>query len=345
MAIFELGYFGIDWKKRMKTTVVGSYPVPTWLQLSSSREGLRDAMLAVIKTQEMAGIELIADGELYRWDVNHAETNGMIDFFLRPLDGVNSDLSREQLIKWKATPGNEFRKKPPGIVVDELNHGTLNLNDDYQLYAELTDLPKKFTVTSPYMLSKMVANDYYPSTEALVNALGDLLGEQVADIEADVIQVDEANVTGNTNDGAMAAEGINRILRRVKTTSAVHLCFGNYGGQTIQQGDYDLLVEFLNKLEADHVVLEMARRPDAELAMLERIVPDIEIGLGVIDIKDNGVESPETVARRIEEAANVIGADRIAYVHPDCGFWMLPRSVADAKMAALRAGRDLYAGG
>ena len=92
-------------------------------------------------------------------------------------------------------------------------------------------------------------------------------------------------------------------------------------------------------------MLEMARRPDAELAMLERIVPDIEIGLGVIDIKDNGVESPETVARRIEEAANVIGADRIAYVHPDCGFWMLPRSVADAKMAALRAGRDLYAGG
>ena len=57
----------------MKTTVVGSYPVPTWLQLSSSREGLRDAMLAVIKTQEMAGIELVADGELYRWDVNHAE--------------------------------------------------------------------------------------------------------------------------------------------------------------------------------------------------------------------------------------------------------------------------------
>ena len=328
----------------MKTTVVGSYPVPTWLQLSSSREGLRDAMLAVIKTQEMAGIELVADGELYRWDVNHAETNGMIDFFLKPLGGVNSDLTRDQLQVWKNTQGNEFRKKPPGIVVDELNHGTLNLNDDYQLYANLTDLPKKFTVTSPYMLSKMVANEFYPDTAALVNALGDLLGEQVAGIEADVIQVDEANVTGAPHDGAIAAEGINRILRRVNTTSAVHLCFGNYGGQTIQQGEYDLLVEFLNALEADHVVLEMARRPDAELTILERIDPAIEIGLGVIDIKDNGVESAETVARRIEEAANVIGAERIAYVHPDCGFWMLPRSVADAKMAALREGRDLYTG-
>lgn len=328
----------------MKTTVVGSYPVPTWLQVNSSREGLRDAMLAVIKTQELAGIELVADGELYRWDVNHAETNGMIDFFLRPLGGVNSDLSRDQLQVWQSTPGNEFRKKPPGIVVDELSHGTLNLKDDYQLYAGLTDLPKKFTVTSPYMLSKMVANQFYPDTAALVNSLGDLLGEQVADIDADVIQVDEANVTGAPQDGPVAAEGINRILRQVKTTSAVHLCFGNYGGQTIQQGDYDLLVEFLNALEADHVVLEMARRPDAELAILDRIDPAIKIGLGVIDIKDNGVESAETVARRIDEAATVIGAERIAYVHPDCGFWMLPRSVADAKMAALREGRDLYAG-
>lgn len=328
----------------MKTTVVGSYPVPTWLQMSSSREGLRDAMLAVIKTQEMAGIELVADGELYRWDVNHAETNGMIDYFLRPLDGVNTELSRDQLQAWKNTPGNEFRKKPPGIVVDALDHGTLNLNDDYQLYSGLTTLPKKFTVTSPYMLSKMVANEFYPSTEELVYALGDLLGEQVLEIDADVIQVDEANVTGAPQDGRIAAEGINRILRQVKTTSAVHLCFGNYGGQTIQQGDYELLIEFLNALEADHIVLEMARRPDAELALLDQIDEHIKIGLGVIDIKDNCVESAEDVARRIEDAVAIVGAERIAYVHPDCGFWMLPRSVADAKMVALTKGRNLFSG-
>jgi 5-methyltetrahydropteroyltriglutamate--homocysteine methyltransferase len=68
------------------------------------------------------------------------------------------------------------------------------------------------------------------------------------------------------------------------------------------------------------------------------------IGLGVIDIKDNQTETPETVARRIEETANLIGAERIRYVHPDCGFWMLPRSVADAKMHALVAGRNLFLG-
>ncbi|MCP3693880.1 MAG: methionine synthase, partial [Planctomycetaceae bacterium] len=59
----------------IKTTVVGSYPVPTWLRVFSTQESLRDAMLAVVKTQELAGIDVVADGELYRWDINHGETN------------------------------------------------------------------------------------------------------------------------------------------------------------------------------------------------------------------------------------------------------------------------------
>ena len=75
----------------IRTTVVGSYPVPTWLRVSSTRESLRDAMLAVLKTQELAGIDVVADGELYRWDVNHPETNGMIDYFVRPMTGVEVD--------------------------------------------------------------------------------------------------------------------------------------------------------------------------------------------------------------------------------------------------------------
>lgn len=51
------------------------------------------------------------------------------------------------------------------------------------------------------------------------------------------------------------------------------------------------------------------------------------------------------VARRIEQAAKVLGAERIKYVRPNCSFWMLPRSVADAKMRSLVAGRELYFGG
>ena len=328
----------------IKTTVVGSYPVPSWLPAFSSRESLRDAMLAVIKTQEMAGIDVVADGELYRWDVNHAETNGMIDYFVRPLGGVNPFLSAEQLESWKEKPGNAFRAKPPGIVVDDLSAGTLDLQEDYQLYRDLTLLPKKFTVTSPYMLAKMLADTHYGDLETLVMALGDLLRDQLLDIDAEVIQVDEANVTGHEEDGPIAAAGINRVLEGVQGEKAVHLCFGNYGGQMIQQGTYEKLVEFLNSLDVGHVILEIARRPEGELEMLRNVRPGIGLGIGVIDIKDNVVETPEQVAARIERAADVLGQERIHYVHPDCGFWMLPRSVADAKMNSLVAGRALFEG-
>ena len=328
----------------IQTTVVGSYPVPTWLRVFSTRESLRDAMLAVIKTQELAGIDLVADGELYRWDINHAETNGMIDYFVKPLAGVQSELTLAQQATWRSKPGNQFRAKPPGIVVDALGPGTLDLRRDYELFCDLTQQPRKFTVTSPYMLAKMLADEHYPDLEALVMALADVLKPQLADIDAAVVQVDEANVTGHPSDGPLAAAGINRVLEGVSTEKAVHLCYGNYGGQTIQQGTYDKLTAFLNALQADHLVLEIARRPDQELSLLREVRTELGLGIGVIDIKDNEVETADLVAKRIERAVNELGGERIKYVHPDCGFWMLPRSVADAKMAALVQGRDLFAG-
>lgn len=331
----------------IRTTVVGSYPVPTWLRVHSTRESLRDAMMAVLKTQELAGIDVVADGELYRWDVNHPETNGMIDYFVRPLSGVEVDLTIDQLRAWRRKGGMAYRKEPAAIVSGKLGPGRLNLARDYALYRDLTDTPKKFTVTSPYMLAKVLADEHYGRLDEVVMALAGLLRDQLDGIDAAVVQVDEANVTGSPQDGPIAAAGINRVFEGVADGSerAVHLCYGNYGGQTIQEGTYERLVAFLNALEADHVVLEMARRPEPELAMLRDVKPTLKLGIGVIDIKDNEVETPEEVARRIERAATTLGVERIAYVHPDCGFWMLARSVADAKMRSLVAGRDLFTGG
>jgi 5-methyltetrahydropteroyltriglutamate--homocysteine methyltransferase len=328
----------------IKTTVVGSYPVPAWLRVISTRDSLRDAMLTVIKTQELAGIDVVADGELYRWDINHAETNGMIDYFLRPLEGVETELTKAQLDRWRAQAGQHFRSAPPGVVIGPLGAGRLNLERDYARFRDLTTRPKKFTVTSPYMLAKTVSDEHYRDLEALVLTLADVLRDQIRSIDADVVQVDEANVTGHPEDGRLAAAGINRVLEGVQREKAVHLCFGNYGGQTIQRGTYERLLEFLNLLQCDHLVLELARRPEEEVSWLADVRPETGLGIGVIDIKDNEVESPDTVARRIEKAARVLGVHRVRYVHPDCGFWMLPRSSADAKMRSLVAGRDLFEG-
>jgi 5-methyltetrahydropteroyltriglutamate--homocysteine methyltransferase len=328
----------------IQTTVVGSYPVPGWLRISNSRESLRDAMLVVLKTQELAGIDLVADGELYRWDINHPETNGMIDYFVRPLQGVQVELTLDQLRAWKQKTGMAYRSQPAGIVTGPLGHGRLNLARDYALYRDLTPKPKKFTVTSPYMLAKVLDDAHYGSLGALVMALADLLKAQLAEIDAAVVQVDEANLPGTPADGPLAAEAINHVLSGVRGEKAVHLCFGNYGGQTIQKGFFRELLPFFNALNCDHVVLEFARRGYDELEVFRDLKPSVALGLGVVDIKDNEVESASVIAGRIENAVKILGAERVRWVHPDCGFWMLLRSVADRKMRALVEGRDLYEG-
>ena len=124
----------------------------------------------------------------------------------------------------------------------------------------------------------------------------------------------------------------------------MHLCFGNYGGQTIQPGEWRALTGFLNLLQVDHLVLELAHRPAQDLEALTEVEPRIRLGIGVVDVKVNHIETPEEIARALERAENVLGRGRIGWIHPDCGFWMLKRSVADLKIASLAKGRDLYLG-
>jgi 5-methyltetrahydropteroyltriglutamate--homocysteine methyltransferase len=329
----------------IRTTVVGSYPIPSWLAAMPSRVNLRDAVMVVLKTQELAGIDVIADGELSRFDVSHPETNGMIDYFVRPLDGVRTELSVSELEEFRKRPGMGFRTQPAGVVGRKLGEGRLNLPALFDFVKGLTTRPLKFTVTSPYMLARTLLDTHYRDPSALVMDLAEVLRRQVRAIDAAVIQVDEANLPGSPQDGPLAAAAINRVLDGARAGKAVHLCFGNYGGQTIQRGFFRDLLPFFNALECDHLILEFARRGYDELAVFRDLKPSVALGVGVLDIKDNEVESPEMVARRIDGAVKVLGAERVKWVHPDCGFWMLSRSVADRKMRALVQGRDLYLGG
>lgn len=91
-------------------------------------------------------------------------------------------------------------------------------------------------------------------------------------------------------------------------------------------------------------MLELAHRPKSDLDALKRIDKKITLGVGVIDIKVNHIETPDEVAARIEAVEKKVGPGRVRWVHPDCGFWMLKRSIADRKIEALVRGRDLYLG-
>lgn len=327
-----------------KTTVVGSYPAIDWFLRSPTQQALEDATAVVLKTQELAGLDLVADGELYRFDLDHPETNGMIEYFVNPLANVRSALTRSDVQAFQERDEMGFRKKPAAVVEGPIGPGTLDLVADYRRVRRLTEAPLKFTITGPHMLSKTLLDEHYEDRTALAQAIGEVLAAQVREIDAEVVQLDEANITGSPEESDWAARALNAVLEAVPETPAVHLCFGNYGGQPIQEGRWNALLGYMNRLEADHVVLEFARRGYEDLAYLEDLRSDVDIGLGVIDIKTTVVESAEEVARRIGEAAEIVGADRIAYVHPDCGFWMLPRNVADGKMRALVEGRDLWLG-
>lgn len=328
----------------IQTTLVGSYPLPSWLRAAPSLEALSDAMAVVLHLQERAGIDLVTDGELYRFDVNHPETNGMIEYFVRSLDGVRTAITRTDTARFAAQPHLGFRRRPAGVVSGELGEGTLDLPSASRTARDLTDKPVKFTVTSPYMLARTLLDDHYGDVQALTTAVADVLAAQVRDVAADVVQIDEANLPGSRGDAALAAKAVNRVLDAVSGRPAVHVCFGNYGGQRVQPGSLQDLRPFFAGLHADHVVLETVRIEQADLASLADL-DNLQFGVGVIDVKNTQIETPDQVAARIAQAAGSLGgAERVAYVHPDCGFWMLPRSVADGKIAALVAGRDRYVG-
>lgn len=329
---------------RIKTTVVGSYPVLSWMMGNPSRPVLRDAVMAVLKTQELAGLDLVTDGELTRFDPSNPEANGMVDYFVSRMSGIRQDFSPGDFERFRADRASGYRLLTPGVVTGEVGEGSLNLLRDYEFVSGLTKTPLKFTCTGPHMLARLLTNCFYKDIADLAMDIAEVLRGQLELVEADTVQLDEASIAGFPEDSTWAAEAINRVLDGILNERAVHICFGNFGGQPMLRGFWRDLVPLLNSLRTDHLVLEFARRGFDELDALKDIDPKIGLGIGVIDIKDNEVESPELIAARIERIVKSLGAERLHYVHPDCGFWMLQRSVVDRKMRALVQGRDLFEG-
>jgi 5-methyltetrahydropteroyltriglutamate--homocysteine methyltransferase len=337
---------GIPKSPRILTTTVGSYPVPDWLAALPSEQGVIDATRVVFDIQRQAGIDLPTDGELYRFDVNHPDTNGMIEYFIRPMANVSSVVGRSITEEFARHSPMGFRRKPAGVVTGALGEGSLNLLADCQRAASVAGGAFKFTVTSPYMLSRTLLDHHYRNFADLTLAVADVIAAQMPGLPAACVQVDEANIPGNPADAPLAAEAMNRVLDAIDrgTERAVHFCFGNYGGQTIQAGKWSALIKFLSSLHCDHLVLELAHRPASDIDALKQIDKKISLGIGVIDIKVNHIETPDEIAARIAAVEKKVGPDRVKWVHPDCGFWMLKRSIADRKMEALVKGRDLYLG-
>jgi 5-methyltetrahydropteroyltriglutamate--homocysteine methyltransferase len=327
------------------TTVVGSYPQPDWLidreaLASASVPRIRasglwripaehlqaaqdDATCIAIRDLERAGVDLITDGEIRRESYSNR--------FATALEGIDID-SPGQII------GGSGRSTPVPRVVGPIRRVRPVQVRDVQFLREHTDRPIKATVPGPFTMAQQAQNDYYPDRESLAMAYATCVNEEVRALfaaGADVVQLDEPWLRTNPEEArAYAVPAINKALEGVDGTTALHLCFGYAAMVQGKPSRYAFLTELEVSL-VQQISIEAAQ-PKLDLAVLKEFSTKTII-LGVLDLSDMRIETPESIAVRLREALRYIPRERLM-VAPDCGMKYLPRAVAYRKLRAMTLG-------
>jgi 5-methyltetrahydropteroyltriglutamate--homocysteine methyltransferase len=331
----------------LPTSLVGSYPQPEWLidreKLSKQVPRVRaddlwlvdpdkreaaqdDATILAIRDQERAGLDIVTDGEQRRESYSNR--------FATALDGVDCE-----------NPGTTINRsgKPipvPRVVGPIRRRRPVELRDLQVLRAN-TDRQIKATVPGPFTMGKQAQDDYYKDEEAMALAYADAVNAEIKDLfaaGADVVQIDEPWMQQHAEKARQyGLKALDRALDGVTGTVAVHLCFGYAAVVHDKPSGYSFLPE-LEGSKAQQVSIEAAQ-PKLDLAILRQL-PSKTIILGVIDLSDMTIETPQTVAGRIRKALDHVPANRVV-VAPDCGMKYLPRGVAFGKMKAMVDGAAL----
>jgi 5-methyltetrahydropteroyltriglutamate--homocysteine methyltransferase len=212
---------------------------------------------------------------------------------------------------------------------------------DLQILRANTDRPVKATVPGPFTMGRQAQDDYYKDEEAVAMDYAAAVNAEIKDLfaaGADVVQIDEPWMQQHPDKARQyGLKALNRALDGVTGTVAVHLCFGYAAVVRDKPSGYSFLPE-LEQSKAQQISIEAAQ-PKLDLKVLRQL-PSKTIILGVIDLSDMNVETPQIVAERIRRALQVVPAERII-VAPDCGMKYLPRAVAFGKMQAMVGGTML----
>jgi 5-methyltetrahydropteroyltriglutamate--homocysteine methyltransferase len=323
----------------LPTTVVGSYSVPEWLerlkteyyQRRISVQHLTEihevAIKAAVKDQELAGIDIVSDGELRR--------DNDVDYFLARIPGVHipQRAKTDYFDYYDAEvtrPLPEEPDKSPG----------LGLAADFRFTRQITSRPVKFSFTGPFSLSRRIRNAAYSQPGDLVRALARRLNTEARELAAagaDFLQIDEPFLAGYPEHVELAIEAVNIVLEGVPATWALHVCYGNRYARPSWEGHYDFLFPAVKTARVDQIVLEFARKGLDDLRLIRQYEWDRWLGLGVIDVKSPEVEPAELVASRVRRALEYVPADRLM-INPDCGLRHLTPDIAIAKLHAMVAG-------
>lgn len=321
----------------LPTTVVGSYSMPGWLERLKteyfarriSRHDLDEvhdtAVKAAIKDQEVAGLDIVTDGELRR--------DNLIDYFVERLPGVDIDRSSKKF----------YYDFYDSSVSGKLPMAPLGLADDFRFLRKFTEREAKFCVTGPHSLTKRIRNEFYPTEEALAMDIARVMNLELKELvkaDAKIIQIDEPYFSGFPDDISWGVNALNAMVEGVEATIAVHICYGNRYGKPSWEGSYRYLFPKILDAKIHQLTLEFARRGGEDLDVFKQLPAPFQLGVGVIDVKTQAVETPDVVAERIRKALEVVPAER-TFILPDCGCFHLPRSVAFAKLCAMVEGTKI----
>jgi 5-methyltetrahydropteroyltriglutamate--homocysteine methyltransferase len=219
----------------------------------------------------------------------------------------------------------------------------LGVADDFRFLRAYTERAAKFCVTGPHALTKRIHNEFYPSEEALATDLARVLNLELKELVkagARFIQIDEPYYSGFPDDLTWGVKVLNTLVEGVDARIAIHICYGNRYGKPSWEGSYHYLFPRILEAKVHQLTLEFARRGGEDLDLFREFKPPFELGVGVIDVKTQAVETPDMVADRVRKALEFVPAERVT-VMPDCGCFHLPRDIAFAKLCAMVEGTRL----
>ncbi|WP_395142918.1 methionine synthase [Armatimonas sp.] len=334
----------------LRTTVIGSYPFPGWLEFAAANldkfgpddlaELQEDAVIAALHDQDAAGLDVITDGEQTRLDFNLS--------FYGYINGIELETAPPRRF---GPPAHDQRGKHP--IVAELSApkglGAVEEFKRLQKLAPKSSATLKASVPGPYTLSgRLLSGAVYADRWAITEALLPLVQrELIALVEAGCteITVDEPSMScyAHKEDPERFVEIFNRTVAPIvgKCHLSTHLCFGNYKARAVGPRQYAPMFPAFLGFSADEIHVEMASREFAELEILTQIADAGKIAaVGIIDVKSYYIETPEDIAERVRRCLTFAPAKQLAFA-PDCGLSQTARWAAKKKLANMVAGVEI----
>ncbi len=332
----------------LRTTVIGSYPFPSWLEFTSQHldafgtaeidEMVEDAVIAAIYDQTKAGLDVITDGEQTRLDFNLS--------FYGYLEGLEREQKSPRIF---GPPAHDQRGKHK--ISGELRAPRgLGVVTEYNRLKKLAPPGPilKASVPGPYTLSgRLIPNAQYPDRYAVTEALLPIVRQELVDLIAagcQEITVDEPSMScyAYKEDPVRFVEIFNRTVEPVvgKCNLSTHLCFGNFKGRAVGPRQYAPMFPAFLQMTVDEIHVEMASREFAELEIIGAIAQHHHVAVGIIDVKSYYIETPADIADRVRRCLQYAPPERLSFA-PDCGLSQTARWAARVKLQNMVAGTQI----